>query len=139
MVGSGRGSALAAAAIAGLVLAAPAGAQEQVAVAAGVHDGYGRIAFEWPESVAFEARLDGRTVTTHFARPLTADLKQIPRRLAPYVESAVMDGPSDVVIKLTRDVALKSFATDDKKVVLDLFDRTAAATPAATASPAPPE
>src|SRR5579883_2275475 len=95
---------LAALAIAGSGFAAAAYGEDQVRVTAGVHEGYGRIAFAWPEAVAFEAKLDGRTVTVHFAQPLKADLSALPRRLPNYVDEATQSGDQDVLIRLHRDL-----------------------------------
>ncbi len=127
-----RGAAyrLAPAALALLLLAAPAAAGERVGVDAGLHDGYARIVFAWPAKVGFAAKLEGGKLAIHFARPFTADLAVIARRIDDYVETVAKNGDSDVVATLRRSVALRSFATEDK-VVVDLLDQPGA-------QPAPP-
>src|SRR5271170_2713823 len=91
--------ALLSAALAGFVAAlstVPVWAQEKVGIDAGVHDGFARIVFTWPTKVAYDAKLDGRTLTIHFARPLAADLPIIARRADTVVERAVMKDSSTV-------------------------------------------
>ena len=131
--------ALASLALALWLPAAVASAEERIGIATGEHEGYARIAFAFAKSMAFEAKLDGRTLRVHFAAPLSGDLAQIPRRLAGYVDAAAMDGAADIVLTLHRDLGLKSFTTDDKKVVIDLLDRPGEAAASGAAKPAPAE
>src|SRR5512146_2597521 len=77
-------------ALIGMVLCAiavlPAAAAETVEVRAGEHaEGYARLAVEWPTPAAFEAKLDGDTLTIHFARPFTAQLASVSKKLKDYV------------------------------------------------------
>jgi tetratricopeptide (TPR) repeat protein len=116
-------------ALLGLLMAAPVSAQEKVGIDAGVHDGFARIVFNWPAKVAYDAKLDGRTLTIHFARPLVADLPIVARRIDTIVERAVMSGDSTVVLTLRHPVVLKE-SIENTKVVVDLVDP-----PAKAASP----
>src|SRR5271169_2683498 len=67
--------------VAGVVLCAlvalagspPVRAQSTVALRAGLHDGYGRLVFDWPKPVRFEASLDGNQLVVHFDAALTVD------------------------------------------------------------------
>ena len=72
-----------------LVLALPAHAADKVRVRAAEHDaeGFGRIAFDWPAPVTFDARIEGKTLTVHFARPLDAGLDAVASHLDAYVAS----------------------------------------------------
>src|SRR5580700_9414653 len=108
----------------GLLSVAPVWAQEKVGLDAGVHDGFARIVFTWPTKVAYDAKLDGRTLTVHFARPLAADLPLVVRRADTVVERAVMKDDQTVVLTLRHPVELKESVVDDTKVVLDLVDPT---------------
>ena len=125
----------------GVLMAAPVLAQEKVGIDAGVHDGFARIVFSWPAKVAYDAKLDGRTLTIHFARPLAADLPIVARRIDSIVERAVMTGDSTVVLTLRHPVELKESIVENTKVVVDLIDPPAKAKPpakeeAATKAPA---
>src|SRR5580693_5622245 len=100
----------------------PAWAQEKIGVDAGVHDGFARIVFTWPTKVGYEAKLDGRTLTIHFARPLAADLAILARRADTVVERAVMKDDQTVVLTLRHPVELKESVVDNTKVVVDLVD-----------------
>ncbi|HKW53024.1 MAG TPA: hypothetical protein VJO12_04975 [Stellaceae bacterium] len=105
-----------------LGLLAPAGAAaEQVVVRATEHakDHFGRIAFIWPAPVRYQARLDGTTLTVHFARPMTAKLDTIPKRLHRYVSSVRMRGGATVVARVTRGATLTSF-TSGNTVAVDI-------------------
>src|SRR5258708_1022243 len=89
-------------AAAGLLWTVTPSAAEKVEVEPGRHEGFGRIVFGWPEKVGFEARIDDKTLTIHFDRPLVADPQRILKRLDAYVESAAMDGDSNVTVVLKR-------------------------------------
>ncbi|HEY1503436.1 MAG TPA: hypothetical protein VGF92_04000, partial [Stellaceae bacterium] len=58
-------------------LGASARAAEKVDLRAAEHDGYGRIAVEWPAPITYQAELEGQTLIIHFARPFTAPLNVI--------------------------------------------------------------
>ena len=62
---------------------APARAAESVGVRAAEHEkaGFGRIAFDWPKPVGFEAKIDGDTLSVHFARKFSARLDAVTKAL----------------------------------------------------------
>ncbi|MDB5411093.1 MAG: Conserved exported protein of unknown function, partial [Rhodospirillales bacterium] len=121
-----------------LIGAAPAWAQDKVGVEAGLHDGFGRIVFAWPEKVGFEANAVDQTVTVKFARPFTADLRRISSRLDPLVASAVMDGDSTVVVTLTRPFKLRSFMANNRVAIDFMEEKEAAKQAAKEAAKTPP-
>src|SRR5579862_7161241 len=133
--------------LAGAFLTQPARAAETVQVRGAEHEqGFARIAVEWPKPVAFEAKLDGTTLTIHFARPFTASLTPLSHALDSYVASIGQsaDGMS-IVAKLKKPVELKTATVNGTIAAIDLIARSvaiekpAAKTPAAApkAPPAP--
>ena len=111
-------------------------AVETVRTRAAVHDGFGRVVFEWPEPVVFTATVVGARIVVHFNRPLSTNLMPLTERLDAYINSAKLEHDrSTVTIRLARPVTLQS-AQHDKTVVLDL--RPVPPAPAGSAA-APPE
>ncbi|HUH84440.1 MAG TPA: hypothetical protein VLX85_07505 [Stellaceae bacterium] len=129
-------------AVLGLLLAmaalAPARASEHVTVRAAEHDkdGFGRIAFDWPAPVTFDAKIEGETLTVHFARPLEAKLDAVMRYLDGYVASARIDGDS-LIAQLKRPATVRSFAEGNTVAVDIVTGKTAATKPVKPAKPAP--
>jgi tetratricopeptide (TPR) repeat protein len=144
---------LVAALLLALAAPAPARAAETVAVRAAEHDkeGFGRIAFDWPAPVAFEAKLDGRVLTIHFARPLEAKLGVVISHLDSYIATVRIGAEGDSVIaELKRPATLRTFSEGnviaidmitDAKLAKALPAKAAAAKPAqpvtSSAAPAP--
>ncbi len=113
---------LAAVALATLSLGAQAA--EKVELRAGEHEGYGRIAIQWPKPVTYQATVEGKTLVIHFARPFTGQLNIIDRRLDHYLANAAQsaDGKT-ITAKLLRPVEVKSEVVDHKIVAIDLVQR----------------
>src|ERR1700690_2817284 len=100
---------------------APAAYADEVALRAAVHDGFGRLAFDWPSPVAYDARVDGDTLTVHFARSLQGEPDLLRRGLADYIASATLqDDGKTLVAKLKRPVTVNGFVTKGSTIVLDL-------------------
>jgi tetratricopeptide (TPR) repeat protein len=130
-----------------LLLALPARAADKVGVRAAEHDaqGFGRIAFDWPAPVSFEAAIDGKTLTVHFARPLDARFDVVASRLDAYVASIALSADHmTVTAELKKPATLHSF-TDGNTVAIDIVAAAAAppsrpakaaATPPRQAAPA---
>ena len=120
----------------------PAHAQAAVTVRSGEHDGYGRLVFDWPKPVRFEARVDGSQLIIKFDAPLTADLGAAAiRRLDNYVAHAALGADRrTVTFELVRPVTLRSFQ-NERSAVIDLIDQPAgkATRQAAAPTPAQPE
>ncbi|HUJ97966.1 MAG TPA: tetratricopeptide repeat protein [Stellaceae bacterium] len=122
----------------------PAHAAETIRVRAAEHDkaGFGRIAFDWQTPVAFDAKIEGETLTVHFARPFAADLAAVTRDLDRYVGAIHMeeDGAT-LVATLKRPATLHSF-TDGNTVAIDIIAAPPQGTPPkaeAAAVPAAPQ
>jgi hypothetical protein len=128
----------------GLLL--PACAAETVRVRAAEHDkaGFGRIAFDWPAPVTFDARIDGTTLIVHFARRFTARFDAVKSHLDDYVSTIrVGDDGTSIVAQLKRPATLHSFA-DGNTIAIDIVAARPQAAPArpaiarpATAKPTP--
>ncbi len=113
--------------LAALALAAlsfSARAAEKVELRAGEHEGYGRIAIQWPTPITYQAKLEGQTLVIHFARPFTAQLNIISRNLDHYIANAAQsaDGTT-ITAKLLRPVELKSETVDHNIVAIDLVQK----------------
>src|SRR6266700_1766643 len=94
-----------------IVLAAlPVCAAEAVKTRAAEHKHYGRIAFDWPAPVVYDAKVEGGTLTIHFERGLETALGPITGNIGSYVESASLtpDGTT-LTAQLRRAVTLKTF------------------------------
>ena len=99
-------------------------AAEKVELRAGEHDGYGRIAIQWPTPITYQAKLDGQTLVIHFARPFTGQLNVISRKLGHYVANASQsaDGMT-ITAKMMRPVELKTETVDHNIVAIDLVQK----------------
>jgi hypothetical protein len=113
---------LTAAALVALTMSAYAG--EKVELRAGEHEGYGRIAIQWPKPVAYQAKIEGQNLVIHFARPFTGQLNIISRNLDHYVASASQsaDGTT-ITAKLLRPVELKTETVGNTIVAVDLLQK----------------
>jgi len=117
----------------------PAARGEPVNVRAAEHEkeGFGRIAFDWPSPVTFEAKIDGQTLAVHFARPIEASLDAVKHHLGGYI-SAIMIGAdgASIVATLTQKMTLRTFA-EGNTIAIDVIagkrQIASAKTPAATA------
>jgi tetratricopeptide (TPR) repeat protein len=102
-------------------------AADAVKTRAGEHEHFGRIAFDWPAPVTFEAKIDGGTLTIHFGRGLETSLGSIADNIGGYVENASIgaDGTT-LTAHLKRPVTLKTF-TEGNTIAIDLVDAASAA------------
>src|SRR5437868_4597034 len=121
-----------------IVLAAlPTGsarAAEAVKTRAAEHERYGRIAFDWPAPVAYDAKVEGDTLTIHFERGLETVLAPITDNIGSYVESASLTADGTTLsARLKRAVTLKTF-TEGNTIAIDLVDASAPARKAVRSS-----
>jgi hypothetical protein len=116
-----------------VIMATPAGGHEQVTVRAGIHAGFGRLAFEWPAPVEIDGRQEGSRYQLSFGRPLAVALDPSVARLGAYLRSAHL-GPDrrELAFELAPGIAVRQAVEHGRIVVLDLApDSTARqATPA---------
>jgi hypothetical protein len=112
-----------------MALALPVGAAraaDAVKTRAAEHEHYGRIAFDWPAPVAYDAKIEDGTLTIHFERGLETDLGPITKWIGSYVESASLgaDGTT-LTARLKRSVTLRTF-TEGDTIAIDLVEAAAA-------------
>ena len=106
-------------------LAGPAAA-EPVVTRAWAHDDFGRIVFDWPRAVEYEAGIEERTLTVMFDQPLKTTFWQVERYLGAYISDVNLspDGRS-VTASLTGDYRLRTFALSGEsglvKIVVNLL------------------
>ena len=110
-----------------------------VRVRTGAHKGYGRMVFDWPSQVGYEAAIEGNQLVIRFERPINAALDRTVSGLPAYLSGAtVADAGRTVRFDLKQPVSLKTFRNGNA-VALDLTPAaTAIATSAAPDQPAPP-
>ena len=115
---------------------------EPVVTRAWAHDDFGRLVFDWPRAVEYEARIEGRTLTVMFDHPLKTTFWQVQRHLGAYITNVdlSLDGRS-VTASLTGDYGLRTFTLSSEtgvaKVVVDML-ADGGAGPVLAQAPAPP-
>jgi len=126
---------LAGVALVALALAGPARAEPTVAVRSGLHDGYGRLVFDWPKPVRFEAALNGNQLVVRFDETLAIDTNAAAlRRLDGYLAHPVLaPDHRSITFDLVRPVDLRSFQ-NERSAVIDLRDAPGSLPPRAQAS-----
>ncbi len=125
---------LAAALCAGLALfSLAARADDEVAIRAAEHDGYGRIALDFQAPVEYQAQVANETLRVHFGRAWHAEIAALQHALPAYVVAAKLeDHGTTLVARLKRSLAVKAFTVNEKTVVIDL-------TPVLHPAPASPQ
>ena len=104
-------------------------AAEPVPVRAGVHEGYGRLVFNWPTPVPYRASADGLQLVVTFGRPIETEFDVVLRRLGKYLSAARTEADGrTVTLGLRGPHAIRDFS-QGTAVVVDILD----------ASVAPPE
>jgi hypothetical protein len=118
-----------------LFIARPALADE-VQIRVATHEGYARIAFDWPKPVPYETHIDGNTLTIHFGRPISAKLDLLPAGLKEYIAAvSTGDDGKSVIVQLRKPMDAKAFLVNQKIVAIDL---STAVPPSAAAKPPEP-
>jgi hypothetical protein len=115
----------------------------EVDVQAGDHGDFERVAFEWPERIAYDVAQRSAQVTVAFSRPGRIDFSGIRDRFSGRVLEAWaggIDAASPVTLRVLPDVTIRSFSLEDDRVVVgDVFGEPAsrhAASAAAEPEPA---
>ncbi|MBT4218966.1 MAG: hypothetical protein HOE26_03250, partial [Rhodospirillaceae bacterium] len=115
----------------------------EVKVRSAVHDGYGRIVFNWPSPVPFTASASGDRLVVRFSDAIEANYTGVVRSLQKYISAAEpgADGRS-VSFTLKGDFGVRSFDMGAAAIV-DVIDNAPkpvaekAETPAPAAGKAP--
>jgi tetratricopeptide (TPR) repeat protein len=103
-----------------ILCAMPALAADKVAVRAAVHDGFARIALEWPAPVAYETKITDDTLTVHFSRALEADLAPLTKTLGETFAKVELDGNgTTLVAHLKHPIAATAFTVRSSIVAID--------------------
>ncbi len=104
---------------------------------AAVHDGFGRIVFEWPEPVAYRARIENGALRVTFDRPIAAALGAVRRTLGGYLRGARIEPDGRTArFDLAGSFGLRSFVYE-KSIVVDLLGAPAGGSAAAGAAATP--
>src|SRR5690606_13861914 len=101
-----------------LARVAPGELAHRVEVRTGLHDGFGRLVFEWPVPVAFDALTAGRHMAIRFDRLGHIDLSTVCARLRAWLEDAGAtrrDGQSIVRLDLHEGASARVFRVDDHR------------------------
>ena len=123
-------------------LVGPAAA-EPVVTRAWAHDDFGRLVFDWPRAVEYQATIEERTLTVMFDHQLKTTFWQVRRYLGAYISDVDLspDGRS-VTASLTGDYRLRTFTVSSEgglaKVVVDML-ADGGAGPVLAQAPAPPQ
>ena len=123
-------------------LVGPAAA-EPVVTRAWAHDDFGRLVFDWPRAVEYQARIEERTLTVMFDHQLKTTFWQVRRYLGAYISDVDLspDGRS-VTAVLTGDYRLRTFTVSSEsglaKIVVDML-ADGGSGPVLAQAPAPPQ
>ncbi|HVO04526.1 MAG TPA: hypothetical protein VMT54_20175 [Candidatus Cybelea sp.] len=102
-----------------------------VPIRVGEHEGYSRLAFDWPKDVAYAVKRSGDAAELVFASPASIDLEKVVGDLPPRLNGlsvAPTGNGVSVKIALKPGTVLRDFRSG-KTVVLDIYDQTAANIP----------
>ncbi len=118
----------------------------KVRLRSGEHEGFSRLAFDWPKDVTYTIRQNGDQAELQFSAPGAIDLEKIAGDLPPRLDAlstVPASGGITVKLALKPGTVLRDFRSGNT-VVLDIYDRTAAnipqpkpVAPAAVVSAAP--
>ncbi len=105
-------------------MAAPALAQEQVKVRAGVHSDYNRIVFDWPGAPAYEIAQDGQILTLRFEAPAQVDLSSLQgQSLSNVTDVKQVSGETDnlsVTMRLAPQARVRDFKIGSR-IIVDIY------------------
>ena len=103
-------------------LTAPAFAELSITTRAALHEGFGRIVFDWPALPKYQATLDGLSLLVTFEKPFEASFDDVNRVLGAYLSAIELNGDGRTVeIELTAKLDYRAFTYGDK-VIIDLMD-----------------
>ncbi|WP_417454235.1 tetratricopeptide repeat protein [Kiloniella sp.] len=93
---------------------------QEIPVRTGIHPGYGRIVFDWPEQVSHNARIDQRQLIVEFGKAGDYQLDNIRQGVKGYTGSPTIDPTKKILtFPLLDDFSLKTFSSG-LKIIVDL-------------------
>ena len=105
-----------------LTVALPSWAEEVGVRAARTND-YGRIVFDWKKTVSHDLKLEKRSLTIRFGRPIEASYKKVLRVLRKYVVDARPgDDGRSVIFGLQENFDAYSF-NSGRTVIVEIADK----------------
>ncbi len=111
--------------------AAPLSAADSVPVRSGLHESYGRLVFDWPRRVDYEARIEAGRLVITFGEAAEFQGRVMRDGLAGYAAAPQTSGDGrTLTLPLTAGHGLKHFRLENK-VVIDLQKATSEAPKAA--------
>lgn len=103
-------------------IATGAGAATSVTARAALHEGFGRVVFDWPATTAYRVDRDGSRLVITFEESFTVSFDSVKRVLNDYLSDIrLSDDGRTVEIELAAEFDFRDFAYDDK-VIVDLMD-----------------
>ncbi len=113
---------------------------QEVSVRSGIHPGYGRIVFDWPRQVPFDAKIEDRKLVLEFGEASDYRFGTIKNGLKGFTGRPVLDvSKKRIVFSLLDDFSLKS-SVSGNKVIIDLLvalDNTASSPKVSTKTSTP--
>lgn len=110
----------------------------QVPVRGGLHEGYGRLVFDWPGNVEYTAAVEDGSLIIRFDRPLRTDISGALANLRSFLAGGSLepDGRTLSFVLANGDFGLRSFKIGTS-VVLDLLRQGGAETAESAPPPSP--
>ena len=109
-----------AAAIYGTTLITPLSAQEKVAVQGWARESFGRIVFDWPRPVKYQAVINGSKLIVSFERQFSSDLKKLLITLKDYLVEGTVSGQRRMAtFSLKGNFQLRTYPRGNS-IILDL-------------------
>lgn len=116
---------------------APALAQDNVRVRGGGHEKFGRMVFDWPAPVGYEAKIEGRNLIVRFDRPMATSFSGALSTLDDYISGANLSADNQTAsIQLKGDFTLRTFENGNS-VVVDVVRKPGGSTPAKASTARP--
>jgi hypothetical protein len=117
------------------------GAAPRVKVRAGIHGGFERVTFEWPQAVEYNVVQHADQVTVAFSRRGAIDVSRITDHLGTWVLSAWAEEGAvtgRVALRVLPGVRIRSFSLEEGRIVtIDVLGGMAPQTAAPSSSPDP--
>ena len=103
-------------------VSAAAVAQTSVTTRAALHEGFGRVVFDWPAAPEYQVKRDGRRLRVIFKESFTTSFDAVKQMLGDYISDIrVAEDGRTVELELAAELEFRAFSYDDK-VIVDLMD-----------------